>query len=239
MIPLRIGLQSTWSRRTWNEIMDYVKEYWDKDYYITDFDYGDGQYRVVMTKDCGWDGQAIRTGKTFPKEKVDEMWNKGYRITNVAHDGEDWIVVMSSGYTGVGAQSWFTRTRWEDFKAEIKKAWDEDYVITKVAYGDGTYCAVMSKGINWSQSWNYIAGEITQKEMDNMYPDDKIITDIMDANGGLFIVRSGRTPYNDQGLFKSSNWDRLNDRMTEMWNKGYNITSFGYYRGEWYMLMSK
>ncbi len=239
MIPLRTGLQSTWSRRTWKEIMDYVQEYWDKDYYITDMDYGEGQYRVVMTKNCGWDGQAIRAGHTFPKEKVDEMWDKGYRITNVTYDGEDWIVVMSSGNTGIGAQSWFTRTRWEDFKSEIQDAWNDGYDITKVAYGDGTYCGVMSKGLDWTQSWNYIAGEITQKEMDNMYPDEKIITDVMDANGGLFIVRSGRTPYSDQGMFKSSNWDSLNNKMSEMWDKGYSITSFGYYRGEWYMLMSK
>lgn len=219
--------------------MDYVKEYWDKDYYITDFDYGDGQYRVVMTKDCGWDGQAIRSGKTFPKDKVDEMWNKGYRITNVAHDGEDWIVVMSSGDTGLGSQSWFTRTNWEDFKSEIQNAWNEGYDITKVAYGNGAYCGVMSKGLDWTQSWNYIAGEITQKEMDGLYPDEKIITDVMDANGGAFFVRSGRTPYNDQTFYKSSNWDFLNNKMHEMWDRGYAITSFGYYRGQWFMFMSK
>ncbi|MBR1808176.1 MAG: hypothetical protein IJ776_02160 [Paludibacteraceae bacterium] len=240
MIPQQISLrQSTASRGSWKDIMDYIKEKWDKDYYITDFVYGNGQYCVVMCYSSDWDGQAIRTGKTFPKEKVDELWNKDYHITSVAHDGEDWIVVMTGGNTGLNAQSWFTRTKWDDFKSEIQKGWNDGYDITCVSYGNGTYCGVMSKNLNWSQSWNFISGEITNKEMDNMYPDEKIITDLMDANGGLFLVRSGRTPYDDQGLFKSSSWEPLNKKMTEYWDKGYVITSFCFYRGEWYMLMSK
>lgn len=241
MVPVRQhgNAQATAARRNWDDIMSYIKEYWDKDYYITDFVYGNGVYCVVMTKDCGYDGQVLRSGKTFPKDKVDEAWDKGYRITSVLYDGADWVVVMSGGDTGIGAQSWFTRGNWEDFKSEIKKAWDEDYLITSVSYGDGTFCGIMSKGMSWSQNWKLIGGELTQRELDNLYPDDKIIVSLMDCRGGLFIVNSGYTPYRQQAFYKSSSWEPLNKKMNELWNEDYIITSFCFYRGEWCLVMSK
>lgn len=239
MIPLRIDQQTVITRSSWKEMMERVKEMWDQDHYITDFDYGNGVYRVVMSSGTGWNGQAIRVGKTFPENEVDELWNKGYNITNVTHDGQDWIVIMS-GNTGLSRQRWFTRNSWESFKQAISQGWEDGKVITKIAYGNGTYCGIMSSGLNWSQTWKFIPGEITQQHLNELYEDgDKIVTEVFDIDGGMFIVLSGNTGYDDQFISQSSNWDRLSERLTEYWNKNYNVTTIGYYNGDWFLLMSR
>ena len=79
MIPTKINGQVLVSRETWNEAMDAVGDYYKDDYYITDFDYGGGYYRIVMSKNIGWNGQIIRYGKDFPQEEIKEGW----RIRNV------------------------------------------------------------------------------------------------------------------------------------------------------------
>ncbi|MBR1808177.1 MAG: hypothetical protein IJ776_02165 [Paludibacteraceae bacterium] len=241
MIPVRQnGNQQVMAARlNWDDIMNYIQKYWDQDYYITDFVYGNGVYCVVMTKKCGYNGQVIRAGKTFPREKIEEKWNEGYRITSVLYDGTDWVVVMSDGDTGIGAQTWFTRGNWENFKSEIQKAWNEDYLLTNVSYGDVTYCGIMSKGMNWSQSWKLVGGSLTQRDLDNIYSDSGIIVCLMNCAQGFFYVKSSYTPYRHQVFYKSSSWDPINNKMHEYWDKGYIITSFCFYKGEWILLMSK
>lgn len=238
MIPLRIGKQTVVSRPSWNEVVERVKELWNEDYYITDFDYGDGVYRVVMSGGTGWNGQAIRYGKSFPENEVDELWEKGYNITNVTFDGSDWIVIMT-GNTGISRQRWFTRGTWDSFKQAIDQGWEDGKVITKIAYGNGVYCGVMCSGFNWSQGWKYIPGEITQQDLNELYTDDKIVTEAFEVNGGLFLVLSGNTGYTGQRMSQSPNWDWISQKLTEYWSDSYNVTTIGYYKGEWILLMSR
>lgn len=238
MIPLKIQGQTVISRPSWKEAIEKIQELWNQGYYITDFDFGDGVYRIVMSTGTGWNGQAIRYGKTFPENDVDEFWAKGYNITNVTYDGSDWIVILT-GNTGISRQRWFTRTSWESFKQAIDQGWEDGKVITKIAYGNGTYCGIMCSGFNWSQRWTYIPGEITQKNLDELYTDDKIVTEAFEVNGGLFLVLSGGTGYEGQRMSQSPNWDWISQKLNEYWNQNYNVTTIGYYRGEWILLMSR
>ena len=105
-----------------------------------------------LSKGTGWNGQSYRYGKDFPKEKIQELWDKNYHITNVTHDGNDWIVIMS-GDTGINGQSWFTRASFSDFEKKVDEEWAEGNDITKVAYGNGLYLGITSGGLGWSQNW--------------------------------------------------------------------------------------
>ena len=95
MIPKRITNQTILQNSTWKGIMEQVKELWDKDYYITDFDCGEGLYRVVMSKGTGWNGQRIITEVFFPEDEIKKWMDKGYSITSVSNDGLDWVVIMT------------------------------------------------------------------------------------------------------------------------------------------------
>ena len=83
MIPkLNNNAQTLISKKTWKEVTEEISEQWVKDFYITDFDYGDGMYRVLFSKLTGWTNQTYTFGKDFPGEKIDEYWDKNYYITN-------------------------------------------------------------------------------------------------------------------------------------------------------------
>ena len=222
----------------WEDIKTRIKEKWDKDYLITDFDYGDGVYRVLLTSGTGWNGQAYRWSKEFPSEKVKELWDKDYHITNVTHDGSDWIVVMS-GNTGISGQRWFTRSSFADFKKAVDDAWEEGYVITKVAFGDGTYLGVMSKGLGWSQNWWHWSEFPTDELMKQKKTNGKIITDIFEFEDTVFAVASGNTGYTKQRFHKNKDFDYLIKLLKNRWDEGYTLTTVSFYKGEWILVVSK
>ena len=242
MIPRTITAQTIASRESWSSIMEAIKKYWDEGYYITDFDYGGGYYRVVMSKGTGWNGQAIRFGETFPKEKIQELWDKGYYITNAMHDGKDWIVVMS-GVEDCRSQSWFTRTNWNDFKDTIKEYWDKDMVVTKLACktsgGTTVYCGIVSKmTYSQEQKMKYYSGTPTPDIID-LCEANTILTDFYDVDGGVFAVTASKTGWEDQTLGVKSSWDSALEFIKKYWDRDYSLTTLSYYNGIWLVAMSK
>jgi hypothetical protein len=230
--------QSFIYRSKWEEIKESIKEKWDEDYFITDFDYGDGMYRVLLSSGTGWSGQAYRWGKEFPSEKVKELWAKDYHITNVTYDGSDWIVVMS-GNTNISGQKWFTRSSFTDFEKAIDEAWKEGYVITKIAFGNGTFLGVMSKGLGWSQTWWHWNEFPTDELMQKKQTEGKIITDVFAFGDKVFAVASGNTGLSKQRFHKSKDFDYLIKLLKNRWDEGYTLTSVSFYKGEWILIVSK
>ena len=237
MIPELIVGQQFIFKKTWKEVTEKIKEFWDKDYYITDFDYGDGMYRVLLSE-CLWNGQAYRYGKDFPEEKIQELWDKNYHITNVTHDGNDWIVIMS-GDTGINGQRWFTRASFSDFKKAIREAWKEGYNITKVAFGNDLYLGVMSKGLDWSQSWWHCPEFPTDELMKSKKTDGEIITDAFEFGDSCFTVASGKTGYTKQRFHKNKDFEYLRKLLKNRWDEGYNLTTVSFFKEEWILVFSK
>ena len=241
MIPkLNNDAQTFIYGKTWKEITEKITEYWDKDYLITDFDYGDGMYRVLLSKGTGWNGQSYRCGKKFPKEKIRELWDKGYEITNVTHDGSDWIVIMS-GSTGItrGSQTWFTKSSFNDFKKKVKEEWAEGNDITKVAYGNGLYLGVTSGGLGWSQTWWNWPDFPTDELMDIKKSDGKIITDAFEFGNKCFTIASGKTGYKKQRFHKNKDFEYLRKLLKNRWGEGYCLTTVSFFKGEWILIFSK
>lgn len=238
MINLKKSGQTfTWSS-SWSTITETIKENWDKGYDITDFDYGDGMYRVLMSKGTGWGSQAYRIGKTFPKEKVSDLWDKDYQITNVLYDGEDWVVVMTKD-TGITTQRWFTRPDFKEFEAAIDNAWQENYDITKIAKGNGVFLGIMSKGLNWSQRWRHYNSFPTDEILSDKREEGKIITDAFEFGDKVFIVTSGNTGYEKQRIHKNKDFEYLRKLLKNRWDDGYTITTVSYIKGEWVLVFSK
>jgi hypothetical protein len=238
MIATKVNGQSFASREKWSEIMDFIEEKWDNNYFITDFDFGDGLYRVLLSGSKGWNGQAIRFGKDFPEEKVDELWQKGYYITNVGHDGKDWIVIMS-GIDQITDQTWFTRSTFEKFEESVSEYWAKGYDLTKVSYGNGMYLGVMSKGLNWGQSW-WLWSEFPSEEiLDAKQKEGKIITEIIQFDNKIFALTSSNTGYTKQRVHRNKDFERLRVLLNNRWDEDYSLTTVGYYNQEWILVLSK
>lgn len=238
MIVTKRKGQSFIYRSKWADLKESIREKWADDYYITDFDYGDGMYRVLFSSGTGWSGQAYRTGKEFPSEEIKQLWDKGFHITNVTHDGSDWIVVMS-GNTGISGQRWFTRSSFTDFDKAVEEAWEKGYDITKVAYYNGTYLGVMSKGLGWSQNWWHWNEFPTDELINKKKTDGKIITDAFEFDGKVFTVASGNTGFSKQRFHKNKDFKYLIKLLKNRWAEGYTLTTVSFYKGQWILVVSK
>ena len=240
MIPRYIGAQVILARESWSDILGEINDYWDEDYFITDFDYGEGHYVVVLSKISEWNGQVIYFGSQFPEDKVDEGWANGYRITNVMHDGTDWIVIMS-GVPSCINQRWITDTDWDSFKRKVERAWRDGMIVTKIACDltyPAVYCAVTSDvGIPQKQGLKYFPGRPTA-DMIDMCDHETVLIDMYDVDGGILALTASETGYDDQRLKVASSWRSAMEFVNRGWDDRYSLTSLCYYQGYWIVAMS-
>ena len=222
--------------------MESVRKFWDEGMFITDFDYGNGVYVVVMSHVKGWNGQAIRHGSSLPSDDISELWDKDYYITNVLHDGADWIVVMS-GVNYCSTQSYFTRTSWKDFLEKISEGWKDDKVVTKlcceIQRSSNYYFAVMTKfkDCSPSQTRHYIEGRLTIQKLEELCQNGNYIVDAFDVDGGVFVVTAGSTGWKTCKVCKSRELSGLFERVQDYWNRDYYITSLTCYNEEWFVVL--
>ena len=221
--------------------MSEIEEYWGEGYVITDFDYGDGEYVVVLSEVIGWnDGQMICYGSQFPEGQIDEGWRSGYKITNVMHDGSDWIVIMSD-VPLCENQRWMTDTDWDSFKHKVRRAWRDGMIVTKIACDltyPTVYCAITSRMDEpQEQGLKYFPGQ-PSADMIDMCGDDTIIIDMYDVDGGILALTASDTGYNDQVLKVAGSLGSAIEFIKRKWNDNYKITSICYYKGYWIIAMS-
>lgn len=242
MIPRHITAQVILSRPTWDSAMEAINDHWNQGYYITDFDYGAGYYKIVMSMGTGWNGQAVKYGKSMPMSDIKLYWDLGYIITNIMHDGCDWIVVMSGVNKGI-SQTWLTRTDWDDLKNSINEGWDEGLVMTQIACDNSTstpvYCAVLTQMPDaYSQRSKFFPGAPTCDILD-ISDGSNIITDIYDVDGGVLAIAASGTGWNQQAIAVKPCWDEASDFIKRYWDKHCAVTTICYYRGDWIVVMSK
>ncbi len=65
-----------------------------------------------------------------------------------------------------------------------------------------------------------------------------MVTDVFEVKNGLFIVLSGNTGLRTQHLYHGT-WEQLSKKLSEKWDEGFFVTTIGFYRGEWFLIMSK
>lgn len=152
MIPLRITNQSIVVESNWKDCEREIERLWEENFFITDFDYGDGVYYVVMSLGTGWTDQYIEGGREFPERHIEDGWNEGYSVTNIALDDEEWIVVLTAG-TKLIDQSWESTEDFESFQDLFYEITYEGQTLTKMAYDeeDGLYVALIDDNLGWEQ----------------------------------------------------------------------------------------
>ena len=244
MIPREINGQVIFTSSSWAKIMDKVDKYRETGMCITDFDYGNGLYVVVMSKVKGWNKQVVRVGSVFPMDAVLEEWEDDYYITNVLYDGDDWIVVMT-GVDYCVDQKYIYRSNWTKFNEEISEGWKNDMIVTKLCCHSfrsfNVYLAAMTrfKDCSPSQSRKYFKGSISRSDLEAMCVSGRYIVDIFDFDGGVYVVTAGRTGWNSCKVIKSSNTSDLLKMVAKFWDNDYYITTVAYYDGEWLAVLGR
>jgi len=152
MVPLRISEQTLVIEENWDRCEREIERLWNEGFMITDFDYGDGVYHVIMSAGTGWREQYIESGREFPERHIEDGWSEGYLVTNIAIDDEEWILVFTSG-SNLRAQSWQSTHNFHDFEDMFHELTYNGQTVTKMAYDDEDelYIAMVAEGLNWEQ----------------------------------------------------------------------------------------
>jgi hypothetical protein len=110
---------------------DDIREYWDRDFYITFLTFTGDSWVVVLTQGGPYTKQAWLTRSEFPSEKIDKYWDDDYEITQLTSAREKFALVVSGPRIGTGQ---FYATDKEFPKKTIKKQWKKDYNIQSLEY---------------------------------------------------------------------------------------------------------
>lgn len=164
MIPLRISEQTLVVEEHWETCEREIERLWNEGFFITDFDYGDDLYHVVMSAGTGWREQYIESGSEFPERHIEDGWREGFMVTNIAIDDEEWILVFTAG-TNLQGQSWHGTHSFQEFEDMFHQLTYEGQAITKFAYDDEDelYIAMTAEGLNWEQkmaNWEDIPADV-------------------------------------------------------------------------------
>jgi hypothetical protein len=221
--------------------MELIEEYWDDDLYITDFDYGEGVYVVVMSSVIGWSGQTVLFGADFPRDGIKRNWDKGYSITNVMHDGSDWIVVMTQVGNQCQGQGYILKSSRADFMNDIQEAWDDGYIISQVCCDEGydgnVYCAVFSMPFTpKGQSIRALTGSVSPSEIGNACDDDESVIDLYDMDGALMVATYSDPIYKRMSIARYADRDDLFSAIDKY--DDLCLTVLAYYRGCWYAVFN-
>lgn len=239
MVPKRVDGQYIFFEESWSNMMRNVESGWNDGLVVTDMDYGDDGYCVVMSSGTDWGHQVVLHGSVLPREKISEGWNSDYVITNMLCDEQDWIVIMTQ-VSGIKKQRVVLDNDWSVFRSKIREAWDEDMVVTKLCceidYSYNAYCAVVTEYYNSpSQNCVYIDGAPTPQELCDMCGSNQILTDFHDVEGGVLTVTEGETGWGEMRIFEVAYAQELIKLLgAGGFDDGFRITTVSYYRGRWY-----
>ena len=75
---------------------------------------------------------------------IKSYWDKNYYITNMANNGNQWLVVMSKS-SKFSSQKYTFATTEKQIVDKISAEWSNGYNLMQMEYGGGEYLAVMVK----------------------------------------------------------------------------------------------
>lgn len=139
-----IGMQTYFNSGSGNSLQSAkIKEYWDKNYYITSAAHGSSGWFVSMSQGVKWISQSYSYKDSWPDSWIQEMKASGKYITTLAASDYQWFVVASSN-TDYTAQE-ICGAPWSTLKDWISRWWSNSYYITSIACQNGMWTVVMSK----------------------------------------------------------------------------------------------
>jgi hypothetical protein len=148
--------------------------------------------------------------------------NAKYTISNILHDGADWVVIVSEK-TPCTDRVIIDATFPQD---DIKKSLDDGFRIGNIAYGGGQWAVVMKKGADWTGGQTYYRRDHWPSEEITELWKDYYISEFVCANAGddkTLVVGSQFKSYTGGQTFKTGlQWPVKG--VQKLRNKGYAIT---------------
>jgi hypothetical protein len=230
-------------RSTFKEINELINSKKEEDYYITDFDFGNGIYSIILEKSNEILDQFHWWSKTYDSDKISETWEKGYGITHLFYDETDWIYVFSK-LKIQKPQAIELHSDFDILKEKINTRRAEGYSISKIAFGNDKWVALSLKDIGYNSDWTTIE-KIDVETLKRMTSDGKIITDLVFSNfsdkkcfgENKWAIGYGKhIEYNYQIIESSPNFP--SEIIEKRLKDGYDLSFFAYGDGCWFLAFS-
>ena len=208
---------------------DEIREYWDKDYYITSAAYTYQGWLVTMCKNCGYTGQSYYYSGEWPGKWLDEKLNDGYAITSLASNYSRWFVVVSknSDYT---AQA-YGRYDSDDVFDVVSECWRKGYYITSAAYTGSDWWLVMSKGCGITeQRYAFTPNTgLVESTVQDFWKDGYNLT-LMEYGGGEYFIvasKSDKISADVEQSYQVFSSSSAKEFIREKWDSGQDILYVG------------
>jgi hypothetical protein len=170
--------------------------------------------------------------KKIDSKKIIYLWEKGYRITHLFHDNDDWIYVFSK-LKKLSKQTYCIETEFP--QTEIRKMWDEGFRISKIAFGDSQWIILFLNDTDYNSGW-VLREHIDAQEIKKWLDDGKIITDLTWGNNKWAIGFGKHIHYKYQIIETSITFPY--EIIKKRWSDGYDITLCAYGGGNWHVVFS-
>jgi len=172
--------------------------------------------------------------RTFPADAVNDGWNNGLDISNLAWGSGDWAVLMAE-QTGFTGQRYFQRSEFP-VKA-IDEGWKENYYITNMSWGDSEWVLVMSQGCGYSdQQWKS-GSKFPSRDVEKAIKAGFHISFVTYGENRWVVVMSKPGKASEQKWEMSADFPEK--AIEDYWNQGYIITSIAYGDGKWLLVVTK
>jgi len=124
---------------------DDIKTEWNNNYRISDMDYGNGKWIIIMNKICAdfnISEQMFNNYPSFPEEIIRSYWSNGYYITVLKYLNNAWYLVMSK-YPGGHALQRYNKSPNFPIDDLIKND-HEGLIFSSVTFGSDIWVTVMN-----------------------------------------------------------------------------------------------
>ncbi len=124
---------------------DWIEQNRKEDCYITTIASNRTKWFFVLSKGTGYTDQCSFGHEDWSEnaDRISELWNKGYRITQATYTGSNWFIVMSQN-SGYDRQRYFWGSSFDEIDQKIRKQWNDGYSLTLLEFGAGEYFVVSS-----------------------------------------------------------------------------------------------
>jgi hypothetical protein len=238
MITSNRASQTVFVAENWDECAEHMYELMAQGYVVSNLDYYNDLYVVVMDKGASWQDQEILFAADFPQLEINDYWDKGLDISYVAADDLTWMLFFSAA-TGIRGQEWVFKPHFSDIKRAISTLWGQGKTVTDIRQSFGGIVIVMSGGINWNQWWTLSKG-FPQKEIEReIKENNRFITLISEIDERYFIVMSAGTDIDKQIIFRTRNYASLQSKLDDYWKREMFVTTASFVKGELIVVFSK
>ncbi|MDX2284326.1 MAG: caspase family protein [Bacteroidia bacterium] len=203
-------------------------------YYITELEYGDGQWGLVMSDQVSYTRQYWVTSKLFPEKAIQSYWDRNYHITHLAWSGSVWVVVMSQG-SGIAQQSYTTA---DEFPArKIEQYAREGYAISSLIFAAGQWVVIASRGQQAGEQEIWSGSDFPSKQIQEAWRKGLIVTELTYGSGIWGLVLSKARRSTAQRWMHTQAFPKA--EIDELWAQGYYISSLAYGDGRWAVVLNE